>query len=120
MGAFGGGVPGRVRSTERGTVEAQEGPAMPSGEPFGRWLDRRVRGGRLGKDRSGPAISSAHYGVLDDLRRELRTRRGYSPREVSYGNLVKIAIELLREHAFDRGAGQRDDHLTTPGRSERR
>jgi len=62
-------------------------------------------------------VSGAYYRALDDIRRELRVRRGYAPREVSYGNLAEIAVELLREHVFGEGGydERRDDER--PGRS---
>jgi len=68
-------------------------------------MDRRVKEGRLAKDRSGPAVSGACYAALDEVRAELRRRRGYSPREVSYGNMVEIAVDLLREHVLPQRVG---------------
>lgn len=109
MATPGGEVPWESRNLERAADEPRREPITPNGTPFNEWLDRRIRGGRLGKDRSGPAISSACYSVLDEIRRELERRRGYSPREISYGNLVEIAVDLLREHVFDRQDAERSD-----------
>ncbi len=119
MGASGGGVSGRARSSGRGTGESPGGPHTPSGIPFGRWLDRRIRGGRLGKDRSGPAVSSACYEALDEIRRELGEQRGYSSREISYGNLVEVAVDLLREHVFQREGAECPDDTPPSGRRGR-
>lgn len=117
MGASGGGVSGRARSSGgKYNDRPSEGPHTPSGVPFSRWLDRRIRGGRLGKDRSGPAVSSACYEVLDEVRRELGERRGYSSRQISYGNLVEVAVDLLREHAFYLESARRPADSPPPGR----
>lgn len=114
MGAPGGEVPGRPRHPGSDTGKNRQEPITPYGVLFSEWLDRSVRGGRLGKDRSGPAISSACYLALDEIRRELERRRGYSPREISYGNLVEIAVDLLREHVFDRQGTERSDTSRDP------
>ena len=111
MGASGDGVSDQARSSGR----EPGGPYTPSGIPFGKWLDRRLRRGRLGKDRSGPAVSSACYEALDEVRRELGERRGYSSREISYGNLVEIAVDLLREHVLDCQGTERSDSSRGPG-----
>jgi hypothetical protein len=91
----------------RGAGDSGDEIVLPSGRGFGEWLDRRVRGGRVAKDRSGPAVSSLCYEALDALRDELMREHGYSSREVSYGNLVEISVDLLYDHVFEAGPSGR-------------
>ena len=51
------------------------GPITPyDAAPIGEWIDGRVRVGRSGKNRSGPAIPSARYSASDEIERELERR----------------------------------------------
>lgn len=90
-------------------------PITPCGTPIGEWLDRRVLGGRSGKDRSGPAISSACYTAPNEIGCELERRRGHLPSEMNHGKPVGIAVAPLREHEFDRQGAERYDTSRGPG-----
>lgn len=69
MGASGSEASGASPYPERGMSGLGQEPTTPGGAPFGEWLDRQVRGGRLSRDRSRPAISSACCAALDEIRR---------------------------------------------------
>jgi hypothetical protein len=101
-----GGAPSGPNPLQR-TGDSGDELVLPSGRRFDDWLDRHVRGGRVAKDRSGPAISSVCYEALDALKDELMREHGYSSREVSYGNLVEISVDLFYEHVFEVGPSDR-------------
>lgn len=78
---------------------------VPASEPFRAWLRVSLNQERSPKTGSIGPISERHLDALEDLRREL-LKHGYSRRQLSNGNLIETAIELLHVHAFD-GRGMR-------------
>ena len=77
-----------------------DSPDVPAKEPFRAWLHVSLARERAPKTGSIGPISERHLEALEELRREL-LQRNYSRRQLSNGNLIETAIELLYAHTFD-------------------